>query len=236
MVQVALQRQMKEEAEKHRLWVQEHQRQVAALQKQLRKDSVQIGRMNTKLIQQDLVMKAKTERASILQRELTEAKRRMVFAKSKLKVRHHTPVSNNIKDSIKRLINSKVQTRELFSQKWRWEAQKASLKKKLDELTAELSSGDPDSSADLHESIDTVKTELAFIESKISEVEAQQVKNSGVSNTKASSVLPDHVGQELFARIGVSDDDISALQSLSIYLVNNAIDQRQSRIRSKRRE
>lgn len=122
---------MKEESDKHRLWVQEHQRQVIQLQKQLRKDTVQIGmqkivtdlhrvdiqaasclgRMTNKLQQQDLVMKAKTERAMILQRELTVAKRRMVNSKSKPRVHQPQPVSASMKDSIRRIIGTAVQSR-----------------------------------------------------------------------------------------------------------------------------
>lgn len=49
-----------------------------------------------------------------------------------------------------------------------------------------------------------------------------------------SSWVPGCVGNDVFAQVGVDEDNAAALRSLLIYLVNHAIHQRSTRIQMKR--
>ncbi|XXQ34825.1 Kinesin motor domain-containing protein [Plasmodiophora brassicae] len=231
---VALQRQMKDEADKHRCWMIEHQRQVAGLQKQLRKDTVEIGRMHAKLHQQGLVMKIKTERANVLQRELSDVKRRMTGLTKKAGSRGTSTVNINVKSAVRRLVSAAVQAREMAVQKERLEQRQRELIAELEHATSGQEAQDS-VDPEVAETVDNVRTQLEFVKSKLSEIDSASRRMAPSKRRGKNQADTSFFGDEVLQRIGVPPDNPANLRGLAVYLINQAVGQRANRTAHRRR-
>eukprot|EP00474_Spongospora_subterranea_P000960 CRZ01418.1 hypothetical protein [Spongospora subterranea] len=229
---VMLQRQMREEADKHRFWVQEHHRQVAALQKQLRKDSVQIARMHERMYQQDLVMKAKTQKNTLLQKELTEAMKRKVDSRVRPGHPSFRKMPANIKDVVRRVIGSAVQARDMGVQRRRLLTLRSELETKLSDLM-EQNDAYGDHHVNVKETIDDTKAELEFVKSQIYEANQSEKVESSYKRTGSR---PGEVDSNIFRLIGIDEDNLPAFRVLILYLFNFAIKQRVHLNQSRKRQ